>query len=142
MTTANKDLTIQAALNLGNPNVGWAAMQKAKAGDALQGFQKTLTGLASASSFDLTTLDDPDDVTVKLPAALAVSALRVTAGAAVAGPRLMSDGGDTAAQIGTSGVYIATLSDDGKTITFEAGVTAFVINYVPKQDLTVNLENE
>lgn len=142
--TTTQDLTIQSALNEANPSRGWAAVQQAKLGDALQGFVKTITGLSDVAAHDLTTIDDPDDTTKKLPAALVVAALRVTAGSAVAGARIVTDAGGTPAANtpATNPIGLATLSADGKTITFEAGVTAFVIHYVPKQDLTAKLERE
>jgi hypothetical protein len=133
MTTTQK-LSIQGALNEANPSRAWAAVQLAKLGDAMRGFQKTLTGLTAAASFDLTTIDDPDDTSIKLPAALVIGSVRVTAGAAAAGVRQISDAGDTPS------ATLATLSDDGKTITFEGNVTAFIINYIPKEDLSVDFE--
>jgi len=136
MTTAGKSQTIQDVLNESNPNKLADAAALAKLGDALAGLKKTLTGLTSAASFDLTTIDDPDVSGQKLPAALSISVLRVTAGAAAAGIRQMSDALDTPS------ATLATLSDDGKTVTFEAGVTGFIIQYVPKQDLTAKFESE
>lgn len=133
--TTTKDLTIQEALNEANPSRAWSAVQKAKLGDALRGVTKTLTGLTAASAFDLTTITDPDDSTKKLPAALVIQSLRVTAGSAQAGLRQIGDAGATPT------TAIATVSADGKTITLEDTATAFIISYVPKEDLTVKLEN-
>lgn len=130
--TTTADLTIQGALNEANPSRAWAAVQKAKLGDAMRGLQKTIT-ITSAASFDLTTIDDPDDTSKKLPAALVISSLRVVTGTA-AGIRQISDAGDTPS------ATLATLSDDGKTVTLEAVITVFVINYIPKEDLTANFE--
>jgi len=134
MTTAGKSQSIQDVLNEGNANKLADAAAKAKLGDSLAGLTKTLTGLTAAAAFDLTTVDDPDVSGAKLPAALVISSLRVTAGAAAAGIRQISDAGDTPT------ATLATLSDDGKTITFEGNVTAFIINYVPKQDLSADFE--
>lgn len=134
--TTTETTTIQKVLNEADPNRLSDALRKAKVGDALQGFQKTLTGLTSQVSHDLTAIDDPDDVSIKLPAVLVVTGLRVTAGAAAAGARFISDAGSTPS------TTVAALSVDGKTISFEAAVTAFVIYYVPKQDLTATFENE
>jgi len=134
MTTAGKSQSIQDVLNESNPNKLADAVAQAKLGDSLAGLAKTLTGLTAASSFDLTTVDDPDNAGEKLPAALIVSALRVTGGAAAAGVRQISDAGDTPS------ATLATLSADGKTITFEGDVTDFVIYYVPKQDLSAAFE--
>lgn len=65
------------------------------------------------------------------PPIAAVKALRVTAGAA-AGGRLLADAAGTPAQIGTSGVYLATIADDGSTITFETTVTGLICEYIPR----------
>lgn len=134
--TTTQESTIQSVLNEADPNRLADGLRKAKVGDALQGLQKTLTGLTSLAAQDLTTIDDPDDTSVKLPAALVITGVRVTAGAAAAGARFISDEGSTPS------TTVAALSADGKTITFEAAVTAFVIYYVPKQDLTVSFDNE
>jgi hypothetical protein len=140
--TTTQESTIQSVLNEADPNRLADGLRKAKVGDALQGLQKTLTGLTSQAAHDLTTIDDPDDTSVKLPAALIVQSARVTAGAAAAGPRHITDVGGTPGAPGANGPGIATISADGKTITFEAAVTAFVIYYVPKQDLTAAFDNE
>lgn len=66
------------------------------------------------------------------PPAQIVKSCRVTAGTAATGTRIMSDSGATPGQIGTSGVYVATLSDDGTTITLEAAATGAVISYIPR----------
>lgn len=65
------------------------------------------------------------------PPIAAIKSLRVTTGAA-AGGRIMLDAAGSAAQIGTSGVYTAVISDDGSTITFETTITGFVIAYLPR----------
>lgn len=66
------------------------------------------------------------------PPAQVVKSCRITAGTAAAGTRIMSDSGATPAQVGTSGIYIATLSEDGTTITLEAAATGAVIEYIPR----------
>lgn len=134
MTTAGKAQSIQDVLNEGNPNKLPDAVAQAKLGDSLWGLRKTLTGLTAAAAFDLTAIDDPDVAGAKLPAALSVGVLRVTAGAAAAGIRQISDAGDTPS------ASLATISDDGKTITFEGNVTAFIIHYIPKEDLSADFE--
>ena len=133
MTTATEKLTIQGALNEANPGRAWAAVQKAKLGDALTGLQKTIT-IPSGTTAVLTDIDDPDDASKKLPAALVIGSLRVSTGTAT-GDRQITDAG------GTPSTTVASLSDDGKTITFEAAITVFVINYIPKEDLSVDFEN-
>ena len=134
--TTTESTTIQKVLNEADPNRIADGLRKAVVGDVFAGLQKTITGLTAAASHDLTTIDDPDDTSVKLPAALVIGSCRVTAGAAAAGIRQISDAGDTPS------ATLATLSDDGKTIAFEGNVSAFIINYVPKQDLSVDFANE
>ncbi len=103
MTTATEKLTIQGALNEANPGRAWSAVQKAKLGDTLVGLQKTIT-IASAASAVLTDIDDPDDTSKKLPAALVIGSVRVVTGTAT-GRRDVSDAGDTPS------ATLATLSD-------------------------------
>jgi len=50
--------------------------------------------------------------------------VRVTAGAAAAGPRQVTDAG------GTPAAALATLSADGKVLTFEANVTDAELSYI------------
>ena len=123
MTTATETQTIKTTLDAADPNQAWDAMRKAKIGTMLRGKKVTLT-ITSAASFDITTIDDPEDPTKKLPAILSLNILRVTTGTAT-GRRDISDAADTPT------ATLATLSDDGKTVTFEAVVTVFIIHYVP-----------
>lgn len=122
--------TLKSALDKGNPNQLGDIAAKMKLGTMMTPLKRTFTGLTSAAFFDLTTIDATGETTgVANPnrvAAQSVDNLRVTAGAAAAGPRIVSDVG------GTPAATIATISDDGKTVTFEAGVTAFVITYSPR----------
>lgn len=60
------------------------------------------------------------------PALPATVRARVTGGAAAAGPRQVTDAG------GAASATVATISDDGKTLTFENTVTDAVILYVPR----------
>jgi hypothetical protein len=68
------------------------------------------------------TLDPP----AKGPHSVAV---RVTGGAAAAGPRQVTDHG------GTPSATVATLSADGATLTFEGNVTDAVISYDAAPDV-------
>ena len=92
--------------------------------------KRTFTGLTSLAAQDLTLIDGTGETTgITNPNRLAMltpTAIRVTAGAAAAGVRFI---GDTGA---TPSATVATLSDDGKTLTFEAAVTAFIAVYVPR----------
>jgi hypothetical protein len=55
--------------------------------------------------------------------------VRVTGGAAAAGPRQVTDAG------GTPSATVATLSADGATLTFEGTVTDAVISYDAAPDV-------
>jgi len=129
--------TLKSALDKGNPNQLGDIAAAMKLGTMLTGLKRTFAGLASASAFDLTAIDATGETVGASNAnrrgALSVSTLRVTGGAAAAGHRDVTDVG------GTPGATLATISDDGKTLTFEAGVTDFVITYVPSSavDMTV-----
>lgn len=109
-------------------------------------FKISFAGLVAADSFDITTLAafaTPASASAVLssiwqgtpPAIQNASTLRVTAGTAgFLGTYALSDAGATPiSAAGNTVVGVATLSDDGKTITFPAGTlaTAFTIEYLP-----------
>lgn len=137
--TTTRTRTFQDALDEGNLNQLDTILKQMKLGTMLTPLKRTFTGLASAAAQNLTTIDGTGETTgtsnPKRLAALAVITLRVTAGAAAAGHRNVTDAA------GTPAATLATLSDDGKTVTFEAGVTAFVITYIPRSsvDMTSGL---
>lgn len=133
--TTTKIETLQRALNDANPNEVADCLKRVKLGNMLNTVKVTATGLVSAASQDITTaavkaasvivglaLDSGEN----LPASNVVQSVRVTAGAAAAGLRQIGDSGATAS------ATVAKISDDGKTLTFEAGVTAFVLTYMPR----------
>jgi hypothetical protein len=140
MTTTRVDTTEQI-LKKADPNEINDAFHKMDLGTMLTPRKHTFTALASAAAQDITTLAAlaadvatpalPSNV-LNLPPILSVIALRVTAGAAAAGVRTIGDSGATAS------ATVAKLSDDGKTLTFEAAVTAFVLEYIarPNTDMT------
>lgn len=134
--TATANTTLKSALDKGNPNQIGDIFAKMKMGTMMTPLKRTFTGLVSAASFDLTAIDATGETTgVANPnrvAAQQVATLRVTAGAAAAGARAVSDSG------ATPSASLATISDDGKTVTFEAGVTAFVITYSPRSNVDMN----
>ena len=84
-----------------------------------------------------------------LPAALDVCTLRVTTGPSGAvGPYGVTDAGGTPQALslgGPSGAQtltvpgLATLSDDGTTLTFPVAVSGFVIEYIPRSLVDVTL---
>ncbi len=128
--TATLNETVQRALDDANPNEVADALQKVNLGTVLTPLQRTFTGLVSQATQDLTAIDATGEAAggdnPQRLAALSISTLRVTAGTAAAADRQVSDSG------GTPSASVATLSDDGTTLTFEAALTAFVITYIPR----------
>lgn len=134
MTTATKTYTVRHILNLGNANDVADCAAKVKLGNALSKIKATFVGLTSSATQNITTAAAKAAATLSgitldtgelLPAIGQVVTLRVTAGAAAAASRDVTDAG------GTASASLALLSDDGTTLTFEAAVTAFVLTYYP-----------
>lgn len=130
--------TLKSSLDKGNPNQIGDIFAKMKLGTMTTPLTRTFTGLTSASLFDLRAIDATGETTgVSNPnrtAAQAIDTLRVTAGAAAAGARQVTDAG------GTPSATLATISADGATITFEAGVTGFVVTYCPRSAIDMNAQ--
>lgn len=126
MTTTFKD-TLKSALDRGNLNQIADVLAQMDLGTMLTPLKLTKTGLTAADHFDLTSAALGSN-----PAILAIVALRVTGGAAAAGVRKIGDAG------ATPDANTIALSDDGKTITFEANVTDFVIEYIPRPAVDMN----
>ena len=105
--------TLKSALNRANPNTLADVLAKIDLGTMLD--PKTVTVAQTAA----TTI-------VLNPPALAVFGARVTAGAAAAGPRLITDAA------GSASATVCTLSADGATLTFEGNVTGAVVSYMPR----------
>lgn len=135
-TTATAERTLKQVTDDANPNDLPDALRALKLGTTLRPLKRTFTGLTSAVSHDLTAIDGTGETAGKANpnrlAALVVGTLRVTAGTLAAGPAIVTDAGGTPTAIGTGTAHVATISDDGKTITFQAAVTAFVIEYIPR----------
>lgn len=141
MTTVTRTETTEQVLKKSDPTEMMDALRKVDLGTRLTPRKITFAALTSAAAQDITTAAAkaaativpalPDNDPVLLPIHDVIS-LRVTAGAAAAGPRTISDSG------GTASATVALLSDDGKTLTFETTVTGFVLQYVPRpaNDLT------
>ena len=147
MGTFTKEYSIQDVLNQGNENEIADALRMIKAGYMMSPIKVTFVGLTSSATQNITTAaalaaatinsgfaTDPD-IQPTLPPIGEVASLRVTAGAAQPGPRVITDSGGTPAAsatgLGGAPGGVATLSDDGKTLTFEAAVTGFVLIYWP-----------
>lgn len=119
--TITVDKTLGGMLDDADPNTLPDALRQVKLGTLLSKQKQAISQPAA----NTVTLDPP----AQGPATVAA---RVTAGAAAAGPRLITDSG------GTPDATTATLSDDGTTLTFEADVTDVVVDYQPASsaDLT------
>jgi len=122
--------TLQGELDKADPNTLPDAIRQIALGTMVTPLKAVFTGLASGAAHDIT-----DDAHGNLPKILSVTTLRVTAGLATNGPRLITDVSGTASPPNaTNGHGVATLSDDGATITFDQSVTAFVIEYIPRAE--------
>ena len=140
MTTATQAETVQSALNKSNANDTADLLARTKVGFALSTVKVTVTGAASATTQAINSLDTISNAAVdgiapalvagdgdRLPAIGNIVSLRVTAGTAT-GNRQISDVG------GTPSATVATLSDDGTTLEFEAVITAYVLVYQPRAE--------
>lgn len=140
-TTKTVTPTVQSELDKARPDQIADLLRLMKMGTMFTPLKRVFTGLTAAAAFDLTQIDATGEtVGATNPnrlAALSVTTLRVVTGATV-GPRVVTDVGGTPGAPGANGPGVATLSDDGKTLTFEAGtVTAFTIEYIPRAQTTM-----
>jgi len=143
MPTTTKPSTLAAELDRASPGDVSDALRMVGLGRLLDPVKVTVAGLTAAAAVDVTAIPRAL-VTINqglkglaageaLPAILAVTALRVTAvGAGALGPRVATDVGGTPGAPGATGPGIATISDDGKTLTFEGTITGFVLEYIPR----------
>lgn len=123
MSTATANRTLQDALNSGNPAEQATAIQRLKLGDMMEQIDETITLSVVAASIDLSLRS------ASLQTALLVQSVRVTdvtGGTGATGVRTITDAG------GTPSATVATLSADGKTLTFEGTVKAIRIVWIPK----------
>lgn len=117
--TAVLDKTIADILDDANMNNFDRALAQVKLGRLLSPQKLAVVQLAAAT----VVLDPP---------ALLVMDATVVDGTAVLGPRHVADDAATPSAPGATGPGIATLSDDGTTLTFEDTVTEVVITYMPR----------
>ena len=113
-------------------------------------------GLSAATTFDITraasktaaTTDTSNPIAgitladgENLPAIGKVVTLRVTTGTANQAPYIVTDAaGSAIAPTGGSSPSapgVALLSNDGKSLTFSANVTAFLLEYIPRAAVTL-----
>ncbi len=139
--TTSKVETLRRVLNQADPNELADAFRLIRLGDMLSTIKVAFAGLTSAAAQDITTAAaktaagaNITGITLEtgenLPPIGDVTTLRVVTGG-TAGARSVTDAG------GTASTTVALLSDDGKTLTFEAAVTAFTLTYRPRAPLTV-----
>jgi hypothetical protein len=140
--TATKTDSVAAEMSSGDPAKLANGAEQVRIGDMLAPQKWTIAALSpAATAVDLTSAavaavatagaftpalrSENGDQPPRLPAVLNAGAIavRVTGGAAAAGPRTVTDSG------GTPSATVCTLSEDGKTLTFEANVTDFVVEY-------------
>ncbi len=116
-TTVNK--TLAGILDEADPNKISDALRKVKLGQLLTPVKQTISQGAA--------------VTVPLdPPALSVHMVRVTAGTALSGVYQVAD--TDATEVDSATLGLATLSDDGATLTFAAAVTDLIVQYIPRSD--------
>lgn len=127
--------TLQSELNNARPDQLADVLRMIGLGNILTPLKRVFTGLTSSATQNLTQIDATGEVVgISNPnrlAALSVVALRTVTGGTT-GPRIVTDAGGTAGAPGANGPGIALLSDDGTTLTFEAAITAFTIEYIPR----------
>ena len=146
MTTVTRIETTEQVLKKSDPNEVADALRKVDLGTMLTPRVVTFASLSSSAAVDITTAASKAAATVSpalpdndptLPPIGTLIAGRITAGTAHTNPFIVTDAGGTP-QDPASGVSVATLSADGKTLTFGAAVTGFVLQYLPRPatDLT------
>ena len=130
--------TYQRELRDANPASLPDVLHDLNLGHQLAVVQATFAALGSAAGHDITTAASKAAATVvgidldtgeNLPAIGSV-----VTGTGYQAPHIVSDGSPIAPPGGDSPTApgVATLSVDGKTITFAGAVTAFVITYIPR----------
>lgn len=153
MTT--KPLTLQQQLEKANPNELADALRRLGLGKLFAPIKVVIAGLTAAAAVDITSAAAKAAATITgidaledgelLPAIGACLTLRVTASgtAGSLGVYQLGDAGATPiVPPGGAGaaVGVATISDDGKTITFPNTVTGFVLEYTPRPKVPVTTE--
>ncbi|HUK32942.1 MAG TPA: hypothetical protein VLV86_03465 [Vicinamibacterales bacterium] len=111
--------TLKKETNDANPGTIADCLRQIGLGDVLSVQKQDITQ-SSASTMTLS------------PAALVVQSVRVISGAAAAGLRQIGDSG------ATPSTTVATLSDDGTTLTFEAGVTEAIVVYMQRSNTSLD----
>lgn len=141
-TTATSKRSLKTVLDEANPNEIADAIRKLRLGTMLTPLKRVFTGLTAAAAFDLTAIDASGETTGvnnpnRLPALVvhALEGVTESSGTASKGTYVIGVHGVSTTVDPTNSTVagVATLSDDGKTITFpEADVTGFTIIYLPR----------
>jgi len=148
--TATKKRTVREGLNQGNPAEIALALQKVKSGNMMSTVKAVVTALTALAAVDITAASVKAAAVItgitlaageNLPAIGMAMAVRVTASgtAASVGTYILADSAATPLLPpggANTAVGIASLSADGKTITFPNTVTAFIISYMPRADVS------
>jgi hypothetical protein len=145
--TTTKVETIQEVLEKADPNTLADALRRMGFGKMLNPIKIVCTGLTAAASFDITTAAVKAAATVtglgleageNLPPIGDVVSLRVTASGTAnsVGTYAITDSGTLTPTAGAN-VGLATLSADGKTLTFPSTVTAFVLTYQARASVAI-----
>lgn len=152
--TTTKNETLRSVLNDANLNEIASAMRRMRLGDRLSVVKVTVASLTATATPDITSAAVKAAATIvgmtlatgeNLPPIGHVLSLRISASgtAASVGTYAVSDAGGTAIIPpggASAAAGIALISDDGKTITFPNTVTGFVIQYIPREPVGVNLD--
>lgn len=147
MTTTATE-TVQRVMDKANPNLLADACRKVKFGKMATVVKAVFTGLTDVAAQDITTAAAKAAATITginldsdemLPPIGHLLTLRTSAGTlAVHGSHTLTDANGTALVPNAAYPGVAKISDDGKTLTFQAGVTAFEIHYIPRPALDVS----
>ena len=146
MTTTIEE-TLGEVLQQADPNTLADALRKVGVAVGAPVIKVTAAALTAADAFAITSeafaalagvsvdgIADPGDGE-SLPPIGKVCALQVTAGAAnTPGPYVVLDDAATAANLASNFLGLATMDDDGTTITFAASsdITGFILHYMPR----------
>lgn len=141
-STATKTQSLQVALNQGNITNIADLFKVLQLGFMLQAIKVTFASLTSNATQDITSAASAAKITAirglvldqyqtTLPPIGELISCRVTAGTAYAGDYTPTDSGGTAVNSSATYAGRVVVSDDGKTLTFSAAVTGFVLVYVP-----------
>lgn len=122
-STSTKVNSIKDVANSGNLNELAEVAQKVQLGNMLTPIKKVLTGLASAAAHNIT-----DAAHGSNPAIATALAVNVTGGAKQ-GLYVLAPSTATPYDAAATVPGVATLSDDGATITFATAATGFDIVY-------------